>query len=34
MTQMKKNILEFAARMSRLLPMPVKRAVYRFQPLA
>jgi FkbM family methyltransferase len=31
---MKKTILRFAAWMARLLPMPLKRALYRFQPLA
>lgn len=31
---MKKIILSFAAWISRLLPMPIKQAVYRFQPLA
>lgn len=31
---MKKNVLSFTAWMARLLPMSLKRAVYRFQPLA
>ena len=31
---MKKNVLSFTAWMARLLPMPLKRAVYRYQPLA
>ena len=31
---MKKKVLSFTAWMARLLPMPLKRGVYRFQPLA